>query len=976
MKRILFLIVASLALYLVWAQNETSVDLSAGWKFATGDHPGCVKADFDDSGWKIMTMDKNWELQGFDVYDGYAWYRIKVVIPSDLRKSSYLKDSIMLSLGKINNWDQSYLNGQLLGMNGRTAPAGTQPDDSFLKAPSSMYDVQRDYVLPVNDPRVFWDEENVIAIRVFDEGGMGGIYAGDLRIRMRKLADYLTIDNSREATVSPGNTLTKVVCLQNSHSIRPLPGKFTITYIDKLNRKTTILKQEKISVKPGSFIESNYIVNAPDGPNTVICEFVFDEVKDRESVRDEYPYILTPPVPEQPRINGPSVYGCRPDKPFLFSIPASGKRPMFFATEGLPFGLNLDSKTGIITGRVADSGEYRVMLIARNRLGEAKKELRIIIGDRITLTPPMGWNSWNCWGLTVDQEKVVASAKVFKNKGLADHGFSFINIDDGWQKYQNEEPKRDPWGYILPNLKFPNMKSLGDSIHSMGLKFGIYSSPGPLTCGKYAGSYRYETRDIESYSAWGVDYLKYDWCSYDQIAKNLEKVELTKPYLVMRDAMKKANRDITYSLCQYGMGEVWKWGNEVGGNLWRTTEDITDNWESLKMCGFSQTMQAPYAGPGHWNDPDMLVLGWVGWGPSLHKSRLTPDEQYTHMSLWCLLSAPLLLGCDLTRLDDFTLNLITNDEVLAIDQDALGQQATLQIIEEEIQVWVKSLEDGSRAVGVFNLGDHSRKYDLDLKKLGLTENQAVRDLWRQKDLGTADGKFSCIVPSHGVVLVRLSTDDGRQTSVVSHPSSVIRPGELWLDNNGVPINAHGGGMLFDAGKYYWFGEHKVEGWKGNQAWIGVHCYSSEDLYNWKDEGIALKVSADTSSEITAGCVLERPKVIYNRQTGKYVMWFHLELKGQGYKAARSGVAVADQVTGPYTYLESMRPNGEMARDMTLFLDDDGKAYHIYASEDNATLIISQLSDDFLKPSGTFVKILKGRYREAPAICKYQGKYFL
>ncbi len=201
-------------------------------------------------------------------------------------------------------------------------------------------------------------------------------------------------------------------------------------------------------------------------------------------------------------------------------------------------------------------------------------------------------------------------------------------------------------------------------------------------------------------------------------------------------------------------------------------------------------------------------------------------------------------------------------------------------------------------------------------------------------------------------------------------------GEPWLDNNGVMINAHGGGMLFDGGKYYWFGEHKVEGKKGNSAWVGVHCYSSNDLYNFRDEGIVLKVSDDPDSEITAGCILERPKVIFNRKTGKYVMWFHLELKGQGYSAARSGVAVADRVTGPYTFVGSMRPNGEMARDMTLFADDDGKAYHFYAAEDNATLVISELSDDYLKPSGRFIKILKGRYREAPAVFKHQRKYYL
>jgi len=201
------------------------------------------------------------------------------------------------------------------------------------------------------------------------------------------------------------------------------------------------------------------------------------------------------------------------------------------------------------------------------------------------------------------------------------------------------------------------------------------------------------------------------------------------------------------------------------------------------------------------------------------------------------------------------------------------------------------------------------------------------------------------------------------------------PGGIWHDNNGVHINAHGGGILFHQDSYYWFGEHKIEGKAGNKAHVGVHCYSSGDLYNWKDRGIALKVSDDAGSDIAKGCVLERPKVIYNAKTKKFVMWFHLELKGQGYKAARSGVAIADIVTGPYTFLRSFRPDGQMARDMTLFVDDDGKAYHIYASEENNTMHISLLTDDYLAPSGKYERVFAGRYMEAPAICKRKGRYY-
>lgn len=223
----------------------------------------------------------------------------------------------------------------------------------------------------------------------------------------------------------------------------------------------------------------------------------------------------------------------------------------------------------------------------------------------------------------------------------------------------------------------------------------------------------------------------------------------------MRKCLDQVDRDIVYSLCQYGMGEVWTWGAEVGGNLWRTTGDITDTWESMSGIGFSQVENAPYAKPGHWNDPDMLVVGWVGWGPNLHPTKLTPDEQYTHISLWSLLSSPLLIGCDLERLDPFTLNLLTNDEVLAINQDRLGKQATPQIKKGDIQVWVKPLSDGNTAIGVFNLGDQSLSYTVNLKDINIDSDVALRDLWRQKDLGSASEKLDVKVPAHGVVLLKL-----------------------------------------------------------------------------------------------------------------------------------------------------------------------------------------------------------------------------
>jgi hypothetical protein len=375
----------------------------------------------------------------------------------------------------------------------------------------------------------------------------------------------------------------------------------------------------------------------------------------------------------------------------------------------------------------------------------------------------MGWNSWNCWGLSVDDAKVRAAAEAFISTGLADHGWSYINIDDGW-----EAPQRNENGEIPANEKFPDMKTLCDAVHDLGLKIGIYSSPGELTCGGYLGSYGHEEQDARTWAAWGIDYLKYDWCSYGKIAKNDSLPELQKPYLLMREMLDRANRDIVYSLCQYGMGNVWEWGGETGGNLWRTTGDITDTWQSMSSIGFSQDVCSPFAGPGRWNDPDMLVVGKVGWGPNLHPTKLTPDEQYTHISLWCLLSAPLLIGCDLSQMDPFTLSLLTNDEVLAVNQDPLGVQARKVKTGEGFQVWAKPMADGSLAVGLFHTGLDSpvdafnwgdgikeKAITVNWQDLGISGQKMVRDLWRQKDIGEMAGAFSANVPYHGAVLVQL-----------------------------------------------------------------------------------------------------------------------------------------------------------------------------------------------------------------------------
>jgi alpha-galactosidase len=429
---------------------------------------------------------------------------------------------------------------------------------------------------------------------------------------------------------------------------------------------------------------------------------------------------------------------------------------------GLPKGLKLDQQTGRITGSLKEKGEYAVTLRAKNKLGRAEQKFKIICGPQIGLTPALGWNSWNCFASAVTANKVKAAADAMVSSGLINHGWTYINIDDYWEVHRESKdptlqgPQRDAAGKIIPNPRFPDMKGLADYVHAKGLKIGLYSSPGPWTCGGCVASWQHEEQDAQSYADWGFDYLKYDWCSYGDLVRSDHSLPtLQKPYRVMRAALDKVPRDILFSFCQYGMGNVWKWGAEVGGNSWRTTGDISDTWNSMSRIGFNQAGHEQFAGPGHFNDPDMLVVGKVGWGPSLHPTRLTPNEQYTHISLWCLLSAPLLIGCDMTQLDDFTLNLLENDEVLEMDQDPLGHQAARVAKNGDWEVWAKDMVDGSKAVGLFNRGFREAPVTANWSDLGLTGKQKVRDLWRQKDLGDFTGSFTAPVPRHGVVLVRI-----------------------------------------------------------------------------------------------------------------------------------------------------------------------------------------------------------------------------
>ena len=494
------------------------------------------------------------------------------------------------------------------------------------------------------------------------------------------------------------------------------------------------------------------------------------------------PYILTTAPRAEPKITGAKVFGVRPNSPFQFLVTATGDRPMVFSATGLPKGLKINTQTGLITGKLLKAGTYVVTLEAQNTKGKDQKKMRLECGNRIALTPPMGWNSWNCFANEVSSDKVKRAADAMVKSGLINHGWTYINIDDFWENNRDSKDQsirgkfRDEAGNIVPNLRFSDMKGLADYVHGLGLKIGLYSSPGPWTCGGCAGSYSYEKLDAESYAKWGFDYLKYDWCSYGNVIDGLPNNDPTKvsslsynggnelntamkPFKVMGEYLRQQPRDIVFSVCQYGMSDVWKWGGSVNGNCWRTTNDITDTWVSVKNIALDQDKSAAYAKPGNWNDPDMLVVGQVGWG-NPHPSKLKPDEQYLHISLWSLFAAPLLIGCDMEKLDDFTLNLLTNDEVIEINQDPLGKQATCIQTIGELRIYVKELEDGSRAVGFCNFGTDKVELSYkDFEKIGLNGKLNVRDVWRQKNVSNIDTKTGDLllnVPAHGVLLYKLS----------------------------------------------------------------------------------------------------------------------------------------------------------------------------------------------------------------------------
>ncbi|MDE3199943.1 MAG: glycoside hydrolase family 27 protein [Acidobacteriota bacterium] len=364
--------------------------------------------------------------------------------------------------------------------------------------------------------------------------------------------------------------------------------------------------------------------------------------------------------------------------------------------------------------------------------------LHPVPSNGLAKTPPMGWNSWNLFKSKVTDKLVREIADAMVTSGMRDAGYIYVNIDDTW------EGTRDANGELHPNSKFPDMKALADYVHSKGLKLGIYSGPGPRTCGGYPATYGHEEQDARMFASWGIDYVKYDWCSAARIYKDSDMQAV---YQKFGAALHSTGRPIVYSLCQYGRDKVETWGTEVGGNLWRTTDDISDHWDSMIGNLEKQVPTAPYAGPGHWNDPDMLEVGNGG---------MTDTEYRTHMSLWALVAAPLLAGNDIRDMSDATKAILMNKEVIAIDQDRLGKQAS-PAKEGNLERWVKPLANGDAAVGIVNLGDTPATATVNAGYLGLHGKvKHARDLWKHEDVQFKNGEYSAEVPSHGILLLRVS----------------------------------------------------------------------------------------------------------------------------------------------------------------------------------------------------------------------------
>ncbi len=377
----------------------------------------------------------------------------------------------------------------------------------------------------------------------------------------------------------------------------------------------------------------------------------------------------------------------------------------------------------------------------------------------LAATPPMGWNSWNTFGPRIDEAVVRETADAFVETGLKDAGYEYVVIDDLW-----EADERVDGRLTWDGEKFPaGIPALAEYVHGKGLKFGIYSCAGSHTCAGKPAGYGYEEIDARTFAEWGVDFLKYDFC---YLPPGVDGIGL---YRRMGQALRAGGREILFSICEWGGMKPWEWAASVGGHMWRTTGDINDSWKSIMDIGFDRQLGLhAYAGPGRWNDPDMLVVGMRGEG-NVARGGCTDAEYRTHFALWCLLASPLMIGCDVRKMDDATRELLTNPRLIAVNQDPLGRQGyrvgQMWWGGQRGEVWAKPLADASVAVGLFHLGDRDRqRLTVPWESIGIDRHRPclVEDLWSGEELGEFRVDYSTVVPGHDAAMLRVVPRNGPQ----------------------------------------------------------------------------------------------------------------------------------------------------------------------------------------------------------------------
>lgn len=495
--------------------------------------------------------------------------------------------------------------------------------------------------------------------------------------------------------------------------------------------------------------------------------------------------ILTPNPSKSPRINGPDLYGARPGKKIIFRIPCQGKRPIQFAVKNLPPELFLDKANGIISGVVpGKEGQYQMTFIAKNDYGKDSHQFKLVIGEKLALTPPTGWNSWGGHMLLVTDAVIRKAADVFVEKGLADVGFQYISIDDCWMKMseagydlrsdrQKEQHEgfhfegivgdtRDSSANVIPNKNFPDMKSMTDYVHSFGLKAGIYSSPGPYTCQNFVGSLGYEKQDADQYAKWGFDLLKYDLCSGRGCLSCLKDQGAPYPqsdfWRPMATYINQQDRDILFNLCQYGIDAPWTWAPSLGISTWRIGGDLNHHVDTyFKYALRIATELRDYSKPGQWNDPDFMYINKLrDFNKMMKPSQdipLNTNQRYQYVTLWSIVCAPFFFSCDINEMDEFTIKLLSNPDVMNINQDELGHVAeVLKNENDEVVMW-KKMADGSKALAIFNTNMKNEKViSVELSSLGFDNPVDVFDVWREKEAGTVKSSFSAKLSPNGVGL--------------------------------------------------------------------------------------------------------------------------------------------------------------------------------------------------------------------------------